>query len=349
MGVAVPKIKAVHAHTANYTRGRSVAISRITFHHIVGDAKSALNTFRNPARGASSNYVIGSNGEIFESVAPENTAHCDGNWRSNQRTLSIEHAGGHPSVHYTPAMYDASEKLVAYLITKYGISDFKKHREVSAKPTACPGSLDVARIIAGAQRIISESKRNKPPAKLPATSSDIRYERLQSPKRVQYSKDSHIWSLNARKWSEFKSVRPIRKGDLLDVVGIAHHPLGGRYYMSSAWFGAADTTGRPAYVVGVNIEDTAPFTPASIPTPPAAPKPIPAPLPTPVPVPDPEPSPSTDPAAPAPAPPVDPPRVEPEPKPPKEDPPAQRDLETGLLQRLLRFLLQLLAALRRGR
>lgn len=150
------------AATGNFQVGRSAPISRITFHHIVGDAPAAIARFQTPGEQASSTYVIGSTGQIYHMVQDQNTPYTDGNFDSNSRAITIEHAGGHASVPYTPAMYDASKRLCAYLISKYKISDFKRHRDVSSKPTACPGGLDVEGIVAGAKALIQGGEIVKP-------------------------------------------------------------------------------------------------------------------------------------------------------------------------------------------
>lgn len=131
------------AALGNYEKGRRNRISRITFHHIVGDAASAIAKFQTPGVEVSATYVIGSDGQIYQCVSENDTAYCDSNPDSNSRTISIEHAG--PP--YAEAMYNASATLVADLIQRYGIQDFKRHRDVSEVPTLCPGSLDVERII----------------------------------------------------------------------------------------------------------------------------------------------------------------------------------------------------------
>lgn len=144
------------AAKGNYATGRAQRISRITFHHIVGDAPAAIARFQTPGVQVSATYVIGSDGTLYQCVSENDTAYCDGNSDSNARTISIEHAGGLPSVPYTDAMYATSIALVADLIKRYGITDFKRHSEVIDKSvypggTACPGGLDVERIVNGAK------------------------------------------------------------------------------------------------------------------------------------------------------------------------------------------------------
>lgn len=135
------------AAPGNYAVGRKNRISRITFHHIVGNAEAAIARFQTPGEQVSATYVIGADGRLYQCVDENNTPYTDANADSNSRAITIEHAGGSPSVPYTEAMYQASIALVRELIGKYGINDFKRHREVSDVPTACPGTLDVERIV----------------------------------------------------------------------------------------------------------------------------------------------------------------------------------------------------------
>jgi hypothetical protein len=155
-GRSMPPVTQRPAAAGNYAVGRRQAISRITFHHIAGDAPGAIARFQTPGVEVSSHYIIGSDGTLYQSVAEVNTSFADGNSDSNARTISIEHAGGIAGVPYTEAMYQTSIALVRHLIKKYGITDFKRHRDVIDKTaypggTICPGTLDVERIINAAQ------------------------------------------------------------------------------------------------------------------------------------------------------------------------------------------------------
>lgn len=131
------------AAAGNYESGRRNAISRITFHHIVGDAPAAIARFQTAGVQVSATYVIGSDGTLYQCVKEGDTPYTDANADSNSRAITIEHAG--PP--YAEAMYKTSVGLVGDLIARYGIKDFKRHRDVSDTPTACPGQLDVERIV----------------------------------------------------------------------------------------------------------------------------------------------------------------------------------------------------------
>jgi hypothetical protein len=247
MSVSKPNIQVLTPNPNVYTKGRSKPISRITFHHIVGDAPAAINTFNSGNRGDSSSYIIGSDGKIYQYVPENDTPWTDANWDSNCRSITIEHAGGHPSVPYTAEMYEASAQLVAYLINKYGIGDFKRHRDVSTTPTACPGELNVEAIVNRAHQIIDEA--NRPiPAPVPDTPAPVAQIRIEdiANKRVRVSKagGAELWNLDFTDWSDAKSVKHFNEGDTIeDVSAIAYHPLGGTYYLTEYSFKAGRHTG----------------------------------------------------------------------------------------------------------
>lgn len=140
--------------SSNYGVGRTHAVDTIVFHHIVGDALAAIARFRQPNVQVSSTYIIGSDGQVYYTVSESNTPYTNGDYSWNTRSITIEHAGGIPSVPYTDAMYSASASLVRDIMSRYNITNFKRHREIVA--TACPGGLDV-------ERIMNEAKGNTMP------------------------------------------------------------------------------------------------------------------------------------------------------------------------------------------
>jgi N-acetyl-anhydromuramyl-L-alanine amidase AmpD len=131
--------------TTNYGKGRTVGIDTIVFHHIVGDAAGAIARFRQSGVQVSSTYIIGSDGQVYYTVSEANTPYTNGNYQENSRSITIEHAGGHSTVPYTEAMYRASINLVRDIRSRHNITRFLRHKDIVA--TACPGGLDVERII----------------------------------------------------------------------------------------------------------------------------------------------------------------------------------------------------------
>lgn len=154
------------AHPNNYMVGRSgQQIEFIVCHWIVGTLESAGATFANASRLASATYGVGGKA-VHQYVRDEDTAYANGNWQSNLKSLSIEHEGG-PSIPITDATYETSAQLIAEKAKQYNIpldrQHIKKHNEVSDKPTQCPGTLDLDRLIKRAKEINTPDAPPPPP------------------------------------------------------------------------------------------------------------------------------------------------------------------------------------------
>ncbi|MFM2153035.1 MAG: hypothetical protein RL199_1470, partial [Pseudomonadota bacterium] len=116
------------AASTNYTAGRGAAISRIVIHTAQGPYTSVFNWFANPAAKASAHYVVGSDGDVAQMVADEDTAWHAGNWGYNQSSIGIEHEGyvDDPSW-LTDELYTASANLSKWLCDTHGIPKDRGH------------------------------------------------------------------------------------------------------------------------------------------------------------------------------------------------------------------------------
>lgn len=146
----------VPAHGNNFLIGRQGrAVDAIVCHWIVGHQAAADATFRDPNRRASATYSVEGD-SIHLHVREKDTAFANGNWDWNLRAISIEHAGG-PNLPITEATYRTSAALIADICARHGIpidrDHIKKHNEVSDVATACPGDLDVDRLVGMAREI----------------------------------------------------------------------------------------------------------------------------------------------------------------------------------------------------
>ena len=85
---------------------------------------------------ASSNFVIGLQGEILECVPVNEVAYCS-NWR-NHDTLSIECCHPDDTGKFTDATYDSLVKLTAWLCDAFGLQsgDVIRHYDITGK--ICP-------------------------------------------------------------------------------------------------------------------------------------------------------------------------------------------------------------------
>lgn len=126
-------------------------INRITIHHTAGVASvdNLLWMFAQPSRGASSNYVIGNDGQIGGCVPEELRAWTSGSWDNDTQAITIEvsnSASGEPWPVGTAA-WNSMIRLCVDICRRYGFrlwTDKNKqtgsltaHRWYQA--TACPG------------------------------------------------------------------------------------------------------------------------------------------------------------------------------------------------------------------
>ncbi len=88
------------------------------------------------AAKASSNFLIGLDGEVLLSVPPDEVAYCSN--ERNSDTLSIECCHPDADGAFTDATYDSLVRLVAFLCDSYGLSrqDVIRHYDVTGKQ--CP-------------------------------------------------------------------------------------------------------------------------------------------------------------------------------------------------------------------
>jgi len=158
--------KWVGSHPNNYMVGRNGrTISFIVLHWIVGTLESADSTFANPDRIASATYGVGGE-QVHQYVKEEDTSYANGNWEKNLTSISIEHEGGQLLADGKTRMkpsdktHETSIKLVTELCKKYGIPADKdhilKHSDVGDKPTQCPGTLDINKIIREVKKNLGE-------------------------------------------------------------------------------------------------------------------------------------------------------------------------------------------------
>lgn len=111
------------------------------------NAKFQDSTIRNPDTRASAHYGI-SDDTVYQWVYENEVAwHC-GNWEMNQQSIGIEHDAT-TTKNASDKTYETSSKLIRDICDRYSIpldrEHILKHSEVKA--TACPGTLDIDRII----------------------------------------------------------------------------------------------------------------------------------------------------------------------------------------------------------
>lgn len=147
----------------------------IVLHTMVGTMASATAAFLSPARQASSTYGVGLDGTLVQFVREVDAPWTNGTMQgigSNLDSITIEHEdAGNYNGPRTPALYEASAQLVADISKRRGIplihrgagGGVLRHRECQGAVTACPDSLDIARIIARAIAINTPAPIVVPP------------------------------------------------------------------------------------------------------------------------------------------------------------------------------------------
>ena len=139
--------------TPNYTAGRGGnTIKKIVVHHMVGTIEGADKTFQDTVRQTSAHYGVARDGRIWQWVAESSTAWHAGNFTVNQQSIGIEHEDlAHDD--FTETLYKTSAELIADICKRHNLpisaTTVIPHRSVIA--TACPGALDLAKLISMAQ------------------------------------------------------------------------------------------------------------------------------------------------------------------------------------------------------
>ena len=137
--------------TSNYMVGRSGNPVSLLIEHWIGSGTvaSALARFRDPSSRVSAHYIVAQDGEIHYVVDEADTAYHAGEFQANQLSVGIEHEAT-PGLLPSAALYRSSAWLHRRFSEQYGIR-LEVGRTVRPhnyyRPTQCPGTLDLARIV----------------------------------------------------------------------------------------------------------------------------------------------------------------------------------------------------------
>lgn len=252
------------AHGSNYQAGRGGrGIKYFTVHHTAGFESTLRYLWANANRGASSHFFAGQ-GYYEQYVDTNDTAYCNGNFVSNQESLTCETRGDWRG-YYDQATLDTLENIMYECLKVWPNLILTFHQDVSSVFTLCPADLKNKGYALGAWNR-AKARLNAPaPNPTPPPSTAITYERI-TPKRVEVTKQlANLWDFNFREWSDAKAIKAFNQGELIDVVAIATNARGGRYYMTAYSFN--DGNIRSTY--GINVADVRDYvSPAPIPVPP---------------------------------------------------------------------------------
>jgi hypothetical protein len=153
-GVEVPQIVTIQsradyrravwrpAYRGNYTNANRGAarIDMIVIHVAEGSYSAAINWFQHPRANASAHYVVDRKGHEAQCVKNEDIAWHAGWWKTNKRSIGIEHAGsiGNPRS-FTRKMYRSSARLSAYLCRRFNIPVDRRYIIGHNEVPGCPG------------------------------------------------------------------------------------------------------------------------------------------------------------------------------------------------------------------
>ena len=141
----------------NYDNNR-VTVDTIVLHSMDGTLPGTTAWFQRQNGITSAHYGIGFSGEIVQWLPESVVAYHANNYPINQRSIGIEHEDNANNQIVRPdALYETSAKLVAEICIAYSIpldrQHVMKHNEISN--TACPGTLDVDRIVRRAKELLT--------------------------------------------------------------------------------------------------------------------------------------------------------------------------------------------------
>ena len=142
----------------NFDRTRK-PIDLIVLHHTACTYQQAIAHFGSPTAGTSAHYIVSNKGELAAMLEEFYTAYHAGQYTVNQRSIGIESEWYDTMGDRSTALYEKISALVADICKFYNIpidaDHIKPHKTYFN--TACPGSLDIARIIDRARAINAPS------------------------------------------------------------------------------------------------------------------------------------------------------------------------------------------------
>ena len=237
------------ANGSNYSPGREQPIRYITIHHSAGWEQTLRYLWADPNRNASSHFWVG-NAHMEQYVDTNDTAWTNGNWRSNNESVTIEVRGDWRG-YYDQATLDNLGRLLYKLRQLYPNAQIEYHKRVSDKLTLCPADL----YDKGYAKVVWDTVSNQlnPPE---PPKPNIEYTKI-TPKRVKLKVAANLWNFNFTDWTKAQAIQPYGAGSVIDVVAVAKNALGGRYYMTAYSYndGAIRATN------GFNVNDCEDYVP----------------------------------------------------------------------------------------
>lgn len=240
------------ANGNNYTPGRGGnPIRYVTIHHSAGWEATLRYLWADPNRNGSSHFWVGNQpGQIEQYVDTDDTAWTNGNWQSNQQSVTIEVRGDWRG-YYDQQTLNNLELLLQQIRKNYPHADIQYHKDVSDKITLCPADLkDKGWARQVWDRVTTWLNPPTPPA------PTIKYTPI-TPKRIKLIRAANLWNFNFTDWSKAEAVKAFENGSVIDVVAVAKNALGGEYYMTAYSYNG----GSIRQTNGFNVKDAIDYVP----------------------------------------------------------------------------------------
>lgn len=218
------------ANGNNYQVGRGRPIRKLTIHHSAGWENTLRYLWADPNRNGSSTFWVGNQpNQIEQYVDTNDTPYTNGNWASNQESITVETRGDWRG-YYDQQTLNNLYSLMVKLLPHYPQLILEFHMDVSNTVTLCPADLKHKGYAkAEFDKAVASFNTPTPPTLVPSV---ISYQAI-APKRVKLIRAANLWDFNFTTWASAKSVKPYNAGDVIDVVAIATNALGGKYYMTA--------------------------------------------------------------------------------------------------------------------
>ena len=221
------------------------------------DHDNIVNYMNNQASAGniSVNYVL-SNNKITLSVNPDNVAWASNN--GNPTTISVE-----CSPHLNAEGYKKAGWLIWQLEGRYN-KKLALYRHSDWTTTSCPGTLDINRMRAEANKWANGDYDPKPPKKEPAKAK-LAWTKISTPKVYQTNKPTtNLWDFNNTTWT-MKSVKTFKKDEKIIIYGkCVNETLGATYLLTEYSYTQKITNGFNQADLDVYVEPK----PVPTPTPP---------------------------------------------------------------------------------
>lgn len=160
------------AKTGNYDNWGRLPIDTIVIHSMDGTLDGSTSWFRRKGGGNSAHYGVSYSGRIVNWIPENCVAYGAGSYPVNQRAINIEFEDLGDNMKVRPdTLYAMGSRLILELSLAYNIPldrlHIYKHNEVLESDgkrvnTACPGSLDINRLVDGAKALLTPPVDEEP-------------------------------------------------------------------------------------------------------------------------------------------------------------------------------------------